>query len=794
MATKWKNNLLIVVVAALITFGLSGALIFFTTGTEYMHKDYFQTNEFRGELHQFAHNLNMFALNDTTLDEAIEEITVTQDEINDHRYRFGSLEDQLESIREQYVDRIEAAQELGYEGLEQSLIEERDEKLEDITANFASDDHIREKIVEEKAQDIRNSFHQKERNRAQFQRDLEQYHYFFTNMETGETFTNVEEPPGSAGNDGATGRQQSGQPNEEASGGQQIGLRGYSAEYVVEYDWSEEIREAHRHVNEYNSIFTTEYSLHASDASFYHLYYNYHENDAWFHGKIGVANQLPSNNPLMIAADRYKSEQKLVFSYIISAIVALIIGLVMLIKSRGIRDELTNWQAAYSRIPLDVRVIALVFTAAVPFVILIILGQSIHYTPVRLWDNFIWNYALSLGILAVTGSIAMLQLWFLASEVRRWKTFKAALKKSVSYRVWLVLKKPFARVQNLLQEAFLNRSTGTQFYLILLTVFAFGFGAISFFMHPILGLGYLAVLAIVGVPLFGFLTRRIGYFNRIVEKADEIAAGKLGRDLPVTGHSGAVLTQLANNINVLEESVKTSQSEQAKSERLKTELITNVSHDLRTPLTSIITYTELLKSEAEDLSAEEREAYVKIIDNKSKRLKVLIDDLFEVSKMASGNIELRKDTVDICQLLEQALAEYDDAIRDSSLDFRVSKVACAEPVFAFVDGQKLWRVFDNLIGNILKYSLENTRVYLAVSVVDRDLVISFKNISKYELNGEHGELVERFKRGDTSRQTEGSGLGLAIAQSIVELHDGVMDLATDGDLFKVTVKLPLEKR
>jgi signal transduction histidine kinase len=168
-------------------------------------------------------------------------------------------------------------------------------------------------------------------------------------------------------------------------------------------------------------------------------------------------------------------------------------------------------------------------------------------------------------------------------------------------------------------------------------------------------------------------------------------------------------------------------------------------------------------------------------------LKVLIDDLFEASKMASGNIELLKEKVDLTQLLQQALAEYNEKIDESTLQFRVTNPE--KPVYAVVDGQKMWRVFDNIIGNILKYSLDNTRVYIAMNQVGEKVEISFKNIAKYELGGDVNELFERFKRGDASRQTEGSGLGLAIAKSIVDLHDGELEIDVDGDLFKVTITL-----
>jgi signal transduction histidine kinase len=291
------------------------------------------------------------------------------------------------------------------------------------------------------------------------------------------------------------------------------------------------------------------------------------------------------------------------------------------------------------------------------------------------------------------------------------------------------------------------------------------------------------VLVIIGIFSLMALLKSTGYLNKIIENTDELATGKMGADLPVKGRS--VLAKLAGNINILKHGVKKSKTEQAKSERLKTELITNVSHDLRTPLTSIITYSELLKTQ--DLSEADRTAYIEIIDRKSQRLKVLIDDLFEASKMASGSVELVKEKVDLVQLLQQALAEHNGTLENAGLQLRIATPE--KPVYAMVDGQKLWRVFDNLIGNILKYSLENTRVYITLKQYDGEASFTFKNVTRYELSENVEELYERFKRGDESRNTEGSGLGLAIAKSIVDLHEGEMDIGVDGDLFKVTITL-----
>jgi len=222
-----------------------------------------------------------------------------------------------------------------------------------------------------------------------------------------------------------------------------------------------------------------------------------------------------------------------------------------------------------------------------------------------------------------------------------------------------------------------------------------------------------------------------------------------------------------------------------KSDALKTELIANVSHDLRTPLTSIITYTDLLKQE--NISEEDRTKYIDVIDKKSKKLKVLIDDLFDVSKMMSGDVKIHPMKVDIVQLFQQSLAEYDEELNKAKLDVQVTYNK--KPIYVEVDGNKFSRVFDNLISNVLKYTQKDTRVYANFSEENNEVVFTLKNISKYKLDDNVEDLFERFKRGDKSRSTTGSGLGLAIALSIVELHGGQLTLDSDGDLFKATLTL-----
>ena len=224
-------------------------------------------------------------------------------------------------------------------------------------------------------------------------------------------------------------------------------------------------------------------------------------------------------------------------------------------------------------------------------------------------------------------------------------------------------------------------------------------------------------------------------------------------------------------------------SEEVKSQKMKTELISNVSHDLKTPLTSIITYIDLLKDE--QLDYEKRKEYLDTLDRNSLRLKNLIDDLFEVSKVNSGDVKLNLVDVDIIALIQQAKFELIDKFNEKSLIFKTAFPN--EKIILSLDSLKTYRIFENLLMNIGKYALENTRVYIDIDNSDDEVTITFKNISADEIKVSEDELVERFVQGDTSRNTSGSGLGLAIAKSFTELQKGNFKISVDGDLFKASV-------
>ena len=222
-----------------------------------------------------------------------------------------------------------------------------------------------------------------------------------------------------------------------------------------------------------------------------------------------------------------------------------------------------------------------------------------------------------------------------------------------------------------------------------------------------------------------------------------------------------------------------------KAERMKTELITNVSHDIKTPLTSIINYVDLLKK-AE--TGEERAEYLEVLDRQSAQLKKLIEDRMEMSKASTGNVAVDLQPTDVAEIVNQALGEYADRFDKLGLNVVVRKPG--ENVIALGDGKLLWRVLSNVMSNIVKYTMPNTRVYLDLSLTEQKVILALKNISREELNISAEELMERFVRGDESRNTEGNGLGLNIAKSLMEVQNGTLELVVDGDLFKVVLALP----
>jgi len=275
--------------------------------------------------------------------------------------------------------------------------------------------------------------------------------------------------------------------------------------------------------------------------------------------------------------------------------------------------------------------------------------------------------------------------------------------------------------------------------------------------------------------------------NDALRKVNE---GNLQDDIKLDG--SPQIRELAENINVIKAGYKEILENGVHNEKLKTELVSNVSHDLKTPLTSIINYVTILKNG--NITEEERSEYLLILEKKSFKLKILIEDLFEMSKINSGKIKLNRELIDILSLIHQGIGEYSTLYEEKNISFKVT--TDEEAIYMELDGRLMSRALENIIINALKYSLNDTRVYINIKLEDNHVKVGVKNIANYEMDFNEDDMFERFARGDKSRNSkvEGSGLGLAITKSIVELHGGEVKIKKEGDMFKIYFILPINKQ
>ena len=294
------------------------------------------------------------------------------------------------------------------------------------------------------------------------------------------------------------------------------------------------------------------------------------------------------------------------------------------------------------------------------------------------------------------------------------------------------------------------------------------------------------ILIIFDLAGIFFAARALTSIKKIMVAVKETSEGNFDKKVNPDEISPA-LKNFATDVSNMQNGLKQAVGRAVKGEKMKTELITNVSHDLKTPLTSIITYVDLLKRE--ELNNEKAENYVAILDEKTNRLKQLIEDLVEASKVSSGNLAVTKNKINLRELIEQALGEFEERIEKSDLEFKIN---ATEDVYIYADGRHMWRIAENLITNALKYAMPKTRVFIDIFSTERDGVLTIKNVSAIPIdNVDLKSLTERFVRGDASRTTEGAGLGLSITQSLSEIQDGRLEITADGDVFKATVKIPL---
>ncbi len=418
---------------------------------------------------------------------------------------------------------------------------------------------------------------------------------------------------------------------------------------------------------------------------------------------------------------------------------------------------------ALDKIPYEVIGIACIWTIGIMIAILANIGDiSFSY--------------IFITILIITYLISYIAFCILCvTTIKRLKA-KQFIKSFLSYKIinWL-----YKKTKKIIHEINNKTSSSKKIFWYYL-----GFIIISIILGASISTG-IAIMLLIAFWIWVFY--KIRKYNRqqdeIKQALEKIYQGKTDIYLDTEELVGT-LKQMAIYVNDIAGGFSNAIEESLKSERLKTELITNVSHDIKTPLTSIINYVDLLKKE--DIQNEKVQEYIKILDQKSQRLKKLTEDLVEASKVSSGNVKLNIEEINLKELINQSVGEFKDKFEEKNL--KIETNIPNEAVKIKADNRYMYRVIENLFSNITKYAQENSRVYIDMKNEKNHIEISIKNISKDKLNISSDELMQRFVRGDKSRYTEGSGLGLSIAKSLVELQRGKFEIIIDGDLFKVLMQ------
>ena len=376
------------------------------------------------------------------------------------------------------------------------------------------------------------------------------------------------------------------------------------------------------------------------------------------------------------------------------------------------------------------------------------------------WDLFA-------EVMLVSGEMALGGIFLVAymSVIRRIKG-KRVWKSSLSYSIVQSCKKVYMARKT--SGRMIIAFSGLMFANIFLVSVFRGFGV---------------VMALIGDGLVLLYLIREGAGRQVIRDGlARIASGELDFKIDASELIGDN-KEMAEAVNHVGDGLQNAVKETLKSERLKADLITNVSHDIKTPLTSIINYVDLLKRE--EIQDPKMKGYIDILDSKSQRLKQLTEDLVEASKISSGNIVLDMQPIRLGELIRQTNGEFEEKFNARNLEI-VSRIP-EEPIVIMADGRRMWRVIENLYNNVAKYAMPGTRVYVEVKKIGCRVIFEIKNVSEHPLNIRAEELTERFIRGDVSRSTEGSGLGLSIAQNLVNLQHGTFDIYLDGDLFKITI-------
>ena len=437
-----------------------------------------------------------------------------------------------------------------------------------------------------------------------------------------------------------------------------------------------------------------------------------------------------------------------------------------LVAFRNRKNKTTSYiEDLYNKVPIDIRTLVFVYS--------LVLTNSLIFNVIPYYgNNYYCNSILLKSCILIALDYYFIKDLILILEKKR-TIGKILILKIYKYMLDIIKSNEFIKT-NKFKFIFVICLSILALFCLWLESFAYWSYGLMIFSKAYLCI-YLIAASILSVIIFRDITILESNALRISKGnyKDESKKGKI-----------IVLKNIENNLNTIEDGLKEALDNAITSEKMKSELITNVSHDLKTPLTSIINYIDLLKEE--NITDDKRARYIEVLDMKSKRLKILIEDLFEASKAVSGNMNFTKEDLNIVSLLRQVIGELEEKINHSQLDI-ITKWP-EEKVILYLDGRKTFRVYENLLNNIIKYSMKNSRVYIDVINNGDEVIIILKNISAYQIDFSSEEIVERFKRGDKARSTEGSGLGLSIAKSIVELQGGEFNIEIDGDLFKVITK------
>ena len=492
--------------------------------------------------------------------------------------------------------------------------------------------------------------------------------------------------------------------------------------------------------------------------------------------KLYIAKDMKKNDLFSVASSLVDIGYRLKYALVFIAIGSLAIFIFLLCFLYSAAGHTTNGKIKRTfldKVPLDILTAIVVFLGVL--------------SVIFISESFYEDFAFAVAVTSLIGSVDyFIALGYTMSFATRIKT-RTLIKNNVLYHIFKFLGKRLKKFFSWLKYLYTNASLLKKTWVIALgvlifsTFFIVGVGdVISHWARDEFVIIMLIITAIVIALLF--------YFAVILQKiklgGERIAKGDLQYKID-TKYMYYDFKEFAESLNNINDGLQEAINEKMKSEHFKTELITNVSHDIKTPLTSIINYVDLIKKE--EIENEKLCEYIDVLDRQSARLKKLVEDLVEASKASSGNLTVNLAPCNITVLLNQALGEFSEKLEKANL-VPILKTD-DDGIAVLADGRHLWRVFDNLLSNVCKYGLEGTRVYIDVKTEKNGVLVTFRNISKYQLNVSSEELLERFVRGDKSRHTEGHGLGLSIAKSLMEIQGGSLDISVDGDLFKVTVKI-----